>query len=245
LSDPDFSRGIRSLHAVLAETRHESEIVSSLKTIAAFFGADHGYFVMRRSPDLTDKGVRRFITYGVDVLDVYWKRKSLSFDPLVRQWQKDPAPFDHDELDWSDERATELRKALKDAGFGPSGLSMSIHGPCGLWAAFGVVSPKQPAPWSDWIVEAKCIFAGLGLALFNTVKIITHHRDFDVVSLTKRETECLEWSARGKTIAETAIILGLAPTSVRHLLDDARQKLGAVTKAQAVARAQELRLLRR
>ncbi len=77
------------------------------------------------------------------------------------------------------------------------------------------------------------------------VKALSTARDFAVCKLTNREAECLQWSARGKTIAETAAIIGVSNTRVRHILDDARLKLGAVTKSQAVARAQDLRLLTR
>ena len=54
--------------------------------------------------------------------------------------------------------------------------------------------------------------------------------------LTSREREALTWVAEGKSDWEIAVILGLSETTVRFHVDNARKKLGAVNRAQAVAR---------
>ena len=56
------------------------------------------------------------------------------------------------------------------------------------------------------------------------------------VHLTTREQEALSWVAEGKSDWEIAVILGLSETTVRFHVDNARKKLGAVNRAQAVAR---------
>jgi DNA-binding CsgD family transcriptional regulator len=55
--------------------------------------------------------------------------------------------------------------------------------------------------------------------------------------LSAREREILLWSCRGKTYADIAAILGLAPGTVKTYLDTARHKLNVVniTHAAAVA----------
>lgn len=58
----------------------------------------------------------------------------------------------------------------------------------------------------------------------------------DPVHLTTREREALTWVAEGKSDWEIAMILGLSETTVRFHVDNARRKLGAVNRAQAVAR---------
>ncbi len=57
------------------------------------------------------------------------------------------------------------------------------------------------------------------------------------VGLSEREIEALIWSARGKTSAEIAQILGLTRRTVDFHLDNARTKLGVTTRTQAVAKA--------
>jgi DNA-binding CsgD family transcriptional regulator len=58
----------------------------------------------------------------------------------------------------------------------------------------------------------------------------------DEVHLTGREREALTWVSEGKSDWEIAMILGLSETTVRFHVDNARKKLGAVNRAQAVGR---------
>lgn len=55
------------------------------------------------------------------------------------------------------------------------------------------------------------------------------------MNLTRRETECLQWVARGKSSAEIAIIIGISVRGVDFHIESARKKLDAVNRAQAVA----------
>ena len=54
--------------------------------------------------------------------------------------------------------------------------------------------------------------------------------------MTAREIECLRWVAAGKTDPEIGEILSISATTVKFHVDGARAKLGARTRAQAVAR---------
>jgi DNA-binding NarL/FixJ family response regulator len=55
--------------------------------------------------------------------------------------------------------------------------------------------------------------------------------------MSTRELEVLTWAARGKTSAEIAMILKLSKRTVDFHLDNARVKLGATTRIEAVIRA--------
>jgi LuxR family quorum sensing-dependent transcriptional regulator len=62
-------------------------------------------------------------------------------------------------------------------------------------------------------------------------------RVIDHIELTPRERECLKWAAEGKSEWEISQILGISEhTSEKHLLN-AKFKLGAVNRVQAVAEA--------
>ncbi|MCA3183985.1 MULTISPECIES: response regulator transcription factor [unclassified Cupriavidus] len=63
------------------------------------------------------------------------------------------------------------------------------------------------------------------------------HRGLPHVVLSEREIETLSWSARGKTSAEIATILGLSKRTVDFHMDNARDKLGVATRVEAVVRA--------
>jgi len=55
--------------------------------------------------------------------------------------------------------------------------------------------------------------------------------------LSRRELECLTWSARGKTVEDIAVILELSADTVRVYLKRVNQKLDAVNRSHAVAKA--------
>jgi LuxR family quorum sensing-dependent transcriptional regulator len=66
---------------------------------------------------------------------------------------------------------------------------------------------------------------------------VAGERTVDHVELTPRERECLRWAAGGKSEWEISQILGISEhTSEKHLLN-AKHKLGAVNRVQAVAEA--------
>ena len=63
------------------------------------------------------------------------------------------------------------------------------------------------------------------------------------VDLNDREVEALTWVARGKTSAEIAQILGLSKRTIDFHIDNARGKLGAATRTEAVIKAADRGLI--
>jgi len=63
------------------------------------------------------------------------------------------------------------------------------------------------------------------------------------IRLNDREIECLTWVARGKTSTEIAQILDLTKRTVDFHIDNARGKLGATTRTEAVIKAATGRLI--
>lgn len=45
--------------------------------------------------------------------------------------------------------------------------------------------------------------------------------------LTPRETLCLTWASLGRSMKDTAALLGITERTVRFYLDEAKEKLGA------------------
>jgi DNA-binding response OmpR family regulator len=64
-----------------------------------------------------------------------------------------------------------------------------------------------------------------------------------LVELNDREVEVLTWVARGKTSVEIARILGLTKRTIDFHIDNARAKLGAATRSEAVIKATTGRLI--
>ena len=63
------------------------------------------------------------------------------------------------------------------------------------------------------------------------------------IALNEREVEVLTWAARGKTSAEIAKILDLTKRTIDFHIDNARGKLGAATRTEAVLKAATGRLI--
>ncbi len=63
------------------------------------------------------------------------------------------------------------------------------------------------------------------------------------VALNDREVEVLTWVARGKTSMEIGQILGLTKRTIDFHIDNAREKLGAATRTEAVVKAASGRLI--
>lgn len=59
----------------------------------------------------------------------------------------------------------------------------------------------------------------------------------DLPSLSRRETECLEWVSRGKSSSDIGAILGLSPRTVDSYLEKVCAKLRVRTRIEAVAYA--------
>ena len=61
--------------------------------------------------------------------------------------------------------------------------------------------------------------------------------------LTPRERDCLAWVAEGKSDWEISVILGVSQATAGFHVDNARRKLGAVNRAQAIAKMHARRLI--
>jgi len=55
--------------------------------------------------------------------------------------------------------------------------------------------------------------------------------------LSPRECQCLQWASQGKTDSEIGVILGISARTARFHIENAKRKLGAATRVQAVAEA--------
>ena len=64
-----------------------------------------------------------------------------------------------------------------------------------------------------------------------------------LAGLNDREVEVLTWVARGKTSPEIAQIIGLTKRTIDFHIDNARTKLGAATRTEAVIKAATGRLI--
>lgn len=116
-----------------------------------------------------------------------------------------------------------------------NGFVVPVHGPNGYLACVSMDSPERDLDFSPQ--------QRLRLRL---AALLAHERCWELESaeqaqhgddvLTERERECLDWVAAGKTDWEIGRILSISANTVKFHVSGARDKLGARSRAQAVAR---------
>jgi LuxR family transcriptional activator of conjugal transfer of Ti plasmids len=126
-----------------------------------------------------------------------------------------------------------------------SGVTVPIRGGFGRMAAFTMATDEPTAPTRQLTVECKDVLQLVGLYFHThlTTKLRTSERSEAKIILTQREGQCLAWTARGKTVADISVLVGIAPRTVVFHLEKARQKLHASSIAQCVAEAMRRGLL--
>lgn len=168
-------------------------------------------------------------------------------DPVVRR-----ARLEHDVFSWGSGApkpagTREQRKFLEEAtSFGiESGITVPIRGGFGRTAAFTLATDDRAMRPEQLIAKSKDVVQLVGLYFHTHVAArLGAVCDQDAgEGLTQRERQCLAWAARGKTVADTAILVGIAPRTVVFHLENARRKLEATSIAQCVAEALRRRLL--
>jgi LuxR family quorum sensing-dependent transcriptional regulator len=131
---------------------------------------------------------------------------------------------------WEALSEARMGEALCATSYGPDGAIASLH-----------------LGFSDIAPGAEQAFAIQLAGLMLTERLILFAGPPDdgapAVRLTPRERDALAWVAEGKSDWEISVILGLAVTTVRFHVDNARRKLGAANRAQAVARLAAARMI--
>lgn len=206
------------------------------QTIAGF---GFGFYTCISHPKPVDRALPTdgLSTYPQQWVTHYLDRHYFNQDVFASRAAANLQPFD-----WSDlcnrNTLTVAQKTVmgefSEIGLA-KGLTVPIH-----------VSPESPASCSlssgteNYDADATGTVTVLAMYFFNAMKALakpTGSTKPNIVQLAKRERECLEFAARGKTTWEISCILGIAERTVITHLENARRRLNAVNRTHAVAKA--------
>ncbi len=208
------------------------------------YGLRHAVYHALRIPQAGVSQKVIAFTYPADWVSYYVSRRLFTIDPVVRAGERSILPVDWATLDKSPPPVRRLFDEAAEAGLGKQGLTIPIRGPHGDHAIFTVTSD---VPDCDWRATKSAYVRDMQLiGNYIHARVVELHLAAPLTTrpgLSGRETEVLQWAAAGKTIDDTATILGLSSSAVRTYLDSARHKLDCLTKPQAVARATQLGLI--
>jgi LuxR family transcriptional activator of conjugal transfer of Ti plasmids len=178
----------------------------------------------------------------------YFNLSYQKLDPIVRRARRE-----HDLFAWGDgpQQQTgnrEQRRFFEEATtFGiKSGVTIPIRSGFGRVAAFTLATDEPVHQIERLAAESRDVLQLVGLYFHThvTTKLSAQNDSLEGESgLTQRQRQCLGWAARGKTIADTAMLVGIAPRTVVFHLENARRKLEAASIAQCVAEAMRRGLL--
>jgi LuxR family transcriptional activator of conjugal transfer of Ti plasmids len=187
-------------------------------------------------------------SYPKSWTDRYFNLGYQQIDPVVRRARDELTLFS-----WAGDapKATGTREQLRffdeAMTFGiKSGVTVPIRGGFGRIAAFTMSTDESNVPVARLVDDCRDVLQLVGLYFHTLVeaRIRVERKPQEVEgTLSQRERQCLAWVARGKTVVDIAVLIGIAPRTVVYHLENARQKLNASTIAQCVAEALRRRLL--
>jgi LuxR family quorum sensing-dependent transcriptional regulator len=217
----------------LERQKDVASLLSSFQRVVVGFGMD-GFCIGDPTDQKTKRPGRRWDgTWSAEWYRHYASLNLISVDPLVARMNAGSAPFR-----WSDEYAgaTGEQKPWLDEIFHfgmQDGLVVPIHGPHGAVAGISIGAARYELSRQD---ERALHLASLYLHARITV-LRSSSFSYGGRRLTPRECECLQWVAAGKTDWEISQILSISEQTVHGYVQNALTKLGARTRAQAVALA--------
>jgi DNA-binding CsgD family transcriptional regulator len=166
-------------------------------------------------------------------------------DPIIARLRHSSVPFTYDQSFYVNAKAGEMWETQAAFGY-RTGIAMAMHLPGGRHFLLGV--DRHEALPEDDVVLTRLV-ADLQLlaahAQETAVRVLLPAQKplVPVEKLTSREREVLQWCKDGKTVWETATILGISEYTARFHVRNAIRKLGVSGIKTAILRAMSLNLI--
>ncbi len=158
-------------------------------------------------------------------------------DPTLIYSRRSQGPVHWDRLT-DDPHYNSVFAHARDFGIPETGVTIPVHGAFGEKGMLSVTRKMTLGHWQKHLAHILPELQTEAALIHDAVmQQGTTMRAINTPSLSVREVEILQWSAAGKTQHDIADILSISARTVEVHMRSARQKLGALTTAQAVARA--------
>jgi LuxR family transcriptional regulator, activator of conjugal transfer of Ti plasmids len=169
----------------------------------------------------------------------YLQNRYERFDPIILRALDRPEPFEWGPRPGATTQSNPQRELFEEAArFGiRSGFTIPIHDARGPVAAVTFAADERQPSFERCIGEHGRVLQLMAMYFHaHARRKLAPDRFVDGVSLSPREFECLEWTAKGKSAWEIGRILGISRRTAAFHLDNAKAKLGVHSICQAVAR---------
>lgn len=225
------------LAAVDQKETTASEIIDSVCDLLGFDFASYATM----NPIHGD--VQGYANYPEEWKHHYARQGFHHLDPTLYQAALSVAPVDWGRFNHDDKFNTVFRDA-SDFGITDRGLTVPIRGPYG---ECGLLSVTRDCSDREWESQIKDVMGELQMAAVHIHDTVMRSgllaKALYLPPLSSREKEILQWVAEGKSQQDIGDILSISHRTVEVHMRSGRDKLGALTTAQAVGRAISLGLI--
>lgn len=222
----------------------EKDVLNLFHSVCAFYRLHNiSYFSCRRNEP--KHSCPTLLTTCSQEWQAYYKtHRVYLIDPAVFMSFNQLIPTDWFDLDQNFPILQEFFELIERFDIGEYGLNIPVYGPGDEKSVIALTAKGLKSDWltlkrkymRDFIIIAQLIHDVIN-------RLYTKKVDIPEPDLTRREKQCLYWASRGKTVQETALILGISYNTVRAYIESARRALDCYTIAQAVTKAIHFNLL--
>lgn len=165
----------------------------------------------------------------------------IAIDPTVKHWWTSTTPIEWRQVEYSEGKTGDLERRVMEHArvYGlRSGISIPVHGSGAEGCMLSLASMDEHADYC-FHDEAglKIIVHAIHEVTKRLIAATSANNELAIESLTPREIECLNWTAKGKTSWATSRILDVSENTVIFHLRNAIKKLEVNNRSHAVAKA--------
>lgn len=202
-------------------------------------GLDLACFAYLALPRTSGKKPLVISTYPTNWVEHYVRKHYVRIDPIVKRALESPEPFQWG-LDHCPQQITPAqREFLNEASeFGIRlGFTVPIHDGHGPIAALTFATDNRQTQFKKCVDQHARVLQLMAMYFHaNVRRRLADKAAINGALLSPREFECLQWASQGKSAWEIGCILGISRNTVAYYLENAKEKLGVRTIAQAVTR---------
>lgn len=222
----------------LTKTIDEIELIC--EEFCSLFYFEYYVFIICKPTSLAVPTITSISNYPSEWCNSYWALEHQKHDPVVKYSFEHTAPIRWDKLkkmkEYTSPEGLTIMQDLEAKGL-VNGLSIPYRAHTGEINIFSL-STNNNKDLDERMLSVISFAQVFGFHLFNN---ITHIKNkllkTQVRSLTPREEECIFWACEGKTAWEISKIINISERTTVFHLTGATQKLGAVNRQHAVAKA--------
>lgn len=213
------------------------QVVTEFGFDKCIFGGSNNDDVFKDRYDISLPAPIILNNYPLDWTKYYLEKDYAKLDPIIQLMPRMWGPLiwrDVPDIAKTTRNQRKMMGEAEEAGL-CNGISIPMRGPDGETFVISLASTDQTdLEIARRLPEIRLLAAQF---FFAFTDLWAGKGQISPIRLTKRERECLQWSALGKSAWETSVIAHISEATVRFHLANAFKKLGATNRVSAIVRA--------